>query len=93
MATPDKPNMALVPHLHSSTRFDAARQEAAERATIDLASTMVDQVAKRLARAQALLTTASGSNPGPRTAAMEQAKASLEEAFAELGEVVREIRG
>lgn len=92
MARTDKPTMALVPQLQS-TRFETARQDAAERATIDLASIMVDQAAKRLERAQSLLATAAGSDPAPRATALKEAKASLEAAFAEIGEVVREIRG
>lgn len=75
------------------TRFDVARQEACERATLEMAANLLKGAGDKLARAQALLNTAAGSDPAPRHTAREQAVKSIEQAYFELGEVFGELRG
>ena len=82
---------STMPAEREPSRFDLARQESANRTTLELSANLVKVAGDRLARAHALLATAAGSDPAPRAAALEQARASLAAAFVEIGEVVSEL--
>lgn len=80
--------IALIP---KPSRFQAARQEAAERANLVVAANMLEEAEKRVGRARALIQQAVSMDRAPRHNAIVQATLSLREAMADLDAVIQEI--
>lgn len=76
-----------------TNRYDEARLAGAERAGLEYAAEVAKMAASRLARADALLRTASGSDPAQRESAKAEAIKSIGEALDELGELLISMTG
>lgn len=72
--------------------FEAARYDAAQRATLTLAANMLECAAPNVMRAHKLVTAAIGAAPKDRGQPKAEAAAALERVMAELELVVGELR-
>lgn len=73
------------------TRFEAYRQEAATRATLEMASSSAKQAKELAGRAESLLSTASVAMPDHRDSIRVAYMNALRDAYELLGEVIGEL--
>ena len=91
---PKPRSLTLLPAPIATSRFDAHRNEAVERATLNLAAALTKRAKDACSRAEALLTTATDADAGHREMVVrgkQGALVDLKEAHALLGEILGEL--
>lgn len=91
VVTPTEGNVSFLAEVPRPSRFEAARQNAAELGTLAECSMALEAAGRQLERAKRLVDTAQGVTPINRPPTVAEAAVALHAALAEMQGVLEEI--